>query len=152
MNEQRKQVLVIDDDPEIRTLLGPRFERSALTADFMTNGIDALDAIEHTTYSVVLLNIGMPGVNGATVLERLNASERTSPVVLVMTTVQRAILEQFDPNRIHGVLRKPIDPDELVALVRECVDIKSRVFGAMAVASVLACGPILALLSHLAQQ
>ena len=149
--QQQKHILVIDDDPEIPSLLGPRLVRSSLTTDFATSAREAVDLIQHTNYSVVLLNVGMPGGDGVHVLERLSA-ESAMPVVLVMTSSDQAAMENLDANRIHGVVHKPIDPDDLVALMRECAEIKSRgVFGTMAIASVLACGPIFALLNHFTQ-
>lgn len=151
MSAQKKQVLVIDDDEDTRTHLSSRFDRQSMSADFAVNPADALDLIQHITYAVILLNLAMPAMNAPALLERITAIEHNSPVVLVITTVERSTVLQLDANRIHGVLRKPFDPEELVALVRECAEIKSRgAFGAMAV-GVMACGPMFALLNHFAR-
>ena len=58
----------------------------------------------------------MPNVDGFGVLEELDSAIST-PVVLVITGAERSMLKQLDPQRIHGVVRKPFDADEFVEAV-----------------------------------
>lgn len=148
----QKNVLVVDDDAETRTLLGSLLTRQGLTVDFAVDGGEALQLIQQRNYSVVLLDLLMPGTDGFELLERLNQPGVSPPVVLVVTGADREKIDRLDPSRIHGVVRKPFDPLDLVALVVACADIKSRgSFGTMAIATMLAGGSILELLSRLAR-
>ena len=133
-----KHVLVVDDDVEIRNLLRSLLGRQGLSVDDAADGATALELIQERNYGVVLLDLLMPGMDGFTLLDKINRPGMTSPVVLVITGADRRDVEKLDPNRIHGVVRKPFDPDELVALVVACAEIKSRGgFGTMALATMI---------------
>lgn len=152
MQDPQKHVLVVDDDAQTRALLGSLLARHSLAVDFADDGGSALALIQNNKYSVVLLDLLMPGTDGFAVLDRLHEPGMPSPVVLVITGADRAVVDTVDSNRVHGVVRKPFDPDDLAALVVACADIKSRgTFGTMAIATMLAGSSILELLNRLAR-
>lgn len=152
MTQPPGRVLVVDDDSEMRELVGSLLTRQSLHVDFADDGGAALDLIQSNNYSVVLLDLLMPGTDGFAVLAKLNEPGMPAPVVLVITGADRAIVDTLDPNRIHGIIRKPFDPDDLASLVVACADIKSRgALGTMALATMLAGSSILELLGRLAR-
>lgn len=144
MTEQRR-VLVVDDDAEMHSLIGSVLSRRGLDVDYAFEGAAALRLIDAHTYSVVLLDLLMPGVDGFTVIDTLGTLT-SPPVVLVVTGADRSIVDRLDPHRVHGIVKKPFDPEELAALIVTCADIKSRgAMGTMALATMLG-GSILELL------
>ena len=107
-------------------LLGQR----ELAVDVAAGGREAIDLLAENTYSVILLDLLMPEPDGFAVLDSVG-----SAVVLVVTGADRSITDQLDSERIHGVVRKPFDHEELASLVVACSEIRSRgSFGMMAVA------------------
>ena len=152
MTEPQKNILVVDDDAEMRNLLGSLLKTHGLAVDVAEGGDAALALIPERNYAVVLLDLLMPGTDGFAVLDKLHESRTGTPVVLVVTGAERPIVEKLDPQRIHGIVRKPFDPEELAALVVACADIRSRnAFGTMAIATMLASGSILELLNRFAR-
>jgi CheY-like chemotaxis protein len=146
----QKRVLVVDDDAEIRRLLVVALRKHALTVDEAGDGHEALALMKENPYAVVVLDLLMPGLDGAGVLNRLDGPDLTPPpVVLVMTGADRSEIARLDPRRIHGIMRKPVDPEELASVVAACAEIRSRnAFGTMAIATVIAGSPFLALLDR----
>jgi len=139
-----KRVLVADDDPDIRGLLMTVLRRHDLLVDEAADGRVALEMLREQAYAVVLLDLMMPEMDGLAVLEVLRKSA-DPPVVLVVTAADRSMIEKLDTQRIHGVIRKPFDPDEVASIVMACVEIKSRGgFEAMAISVILAGGPLVA--------
>ena len=144
-----KRVLVVDDDADIRELLVSVLSRRDLVVDQAGDGSEALDLLRQNSYSVVLLDLLMPNVDGFGVLDELDSAIST-PVVLVITGAERSLLKQLDAQRIHGVVRKPFDAEDLGNLVVACAEIKSRgTFEAMAISAMIAGGPLLAWLNRL---
>jgi DNA-binding response OmpR family regulator len=136
---EQKRVLIVDDDAEIRGLLHSLLTRQGLTVDVAGDGATALDLIGKRNYSVVLLDLVMPDVDGFAVMESFKRPGASAPVVLVVTGADRSIVDRLDSRHIHGIVRKPFEPDDLVTLVVACADIKSRgTFGTMAIATMIA--------------
>ncbi|PYQ50868.1 MAG: hypothetical protein DMF59_09660 [Acidobacteria bacterium] len=139
-----KRVLIVDDDATIRELLESVLRRRDLTVDVASDGREALALLKENSYAVVLLDLLMPNVDGFGVIEKLE-SAISSPVVLVITAADRALVRKLDPQKIHGVVNKPFDSEELADLVVACAEIKSRTpFEAMAISAMIAGGPFLA--------
>src|SRR2546430_16174490 len=84
--EQQKRVLIVDDDPVIRRLLVWTLQQQSLTVDEAGDGIEALALIKENQYSVILLDLLMPVLDGFGVLSALDGPSMASPpVVLVIT-------------------------------------------------------------------
>jgi len=144
-----KRVLVVDDDATIRELLGSVLKNRDLVIDLASDGQEALDLLKRHSYSVILLDLLMPHVDGFGVLAGLDTAVSV-PVVLVITGADRSLLRQLDPRKIHGVVNKPFDAEDLADLVMACAEIKSRsAFETMAISAMIAGGPFLAWLNRL---
>jgi two-component system response regulator ResD len=146
--EQHRRVLVVDDDPEVRSLLVTTLRQRSLIVDEAANGREAINLLQEHSHAVVLLDLLMPVADGFTVLDAIDAEQFFKPIVLVLTGAERSRIDALDARRIHGILRKPFDPNEVGDLVAACVDIRGRgVFETMALATMISGAPILALLS-----
>jgi CheY-like chemotaxis protein len=114
-----RHVLVVEDHDDareaVRCLLEVRGHRVEAAAD----GPAALDAALTSRPEVVLVDIGIPGLDGYEVARRLRASDAGKHMMLVAVTGygqardrQRALESGFDAHLV-----KPIDPDELYRLL-----------------------------------
>lgn len=114
-------VLVVDDDPGLQGLFLTLLGRDGFTVECAADGRIAFDYLRRASYSVILLDLMMPDVNGFELLLRI---ERESPAllprVIVMTGAAQRILETLDISRVWGLIRKPFDIDELLRSVRAC--------------------------------
>ena len=118
---RKVSVLVVDDDPALQGLFNTLLVRSGFVVDCAANGRLAFEYLKRGSYSVILLDLMMPDVNGFELLERL---QRDSPKllerVIVMTGASQRVVEKLDSTRLWGVIRKPFDIDNLVTATREC--------------------------------
>jgi DNA-binding response OmpR family regulator len=114
-----QRVLVVDDEPGIRKVLRAYLEREGFTVDEAVDGPTALTRFEDGAPApdLVLLDIGLPGVDGLEVLRRL----RTHTDVYVLLVTARA----DEVDRLVGLgvgaddyITKPFSPREVVARVR----------------------------------
>lgn len=149
--DNRKRVLVVDDDGEIRGLLSSTFRHYGLNVDVATGGEEALTLIGANSYSVVVLDLVMPEVDGFAVLTRMRSIQLPyMPVVIVVTGAEERIVGALDANIVHGIIRKPFDPQELGSIVVACAEMRNRTpFETMALAAMLAGPPIVAWLTKL---
>jgi len=124
MENLRQDLLIVDDDNAIRTLIFVAMTRRGLKCESAKDGQDALEKMTSGTYAVVLLDLMMPRVDGAEFLRQLaslDLSTTSRPVVLLMTAFSNDRLPVIG-EPIHAVVKKPFDIEDLVALVSGCVE------------------------------
>jgi CheY-like chemotaxis protein len=147
--ERYRRVLVVDDDADTRDILTSVLQNRGIGVDSAHDGESALALLRDNQYSVILLDLLMPGTDGFLVLDVLRGEGRPMPVVLVVTGAEPAQLARLDPAVIHGIVRKPFDPQELASIVQACDDIRGRsAFETMALAAMLAGTPIISFFSR----
>src|SRR2546428_9862512 len=77
------RVLVVDDDPNVASMLSDMIETFGYRTATASNAVQALRAVREFLPHVVLLDIRMPGIGGDTVLVRLRTSTPSLPVIMV---------------------------------------------------------------------
>jgi two-component system OmpR family response regulator len=111
------RVLVVDDEPAIRALVAKIVDRAGLPVDTAYNGADAIARMEETEYTVVVVDLMMPIVDGFGVVEHVRNLRGRRPAVIVISAGDSAMLRKLDGTVVHSVLRKPFDIDELGDLI-----------------------------------
>ena len=111
------QILVIDDDVELCSLVGEYLEPEGFEVECVHDGKRGLDRALSEAHSLIVLDVMLPGINGFDVLRRIRNTSRI-PVLLLTARGQ-------DVDRIVGLeigaddyLPKPFNPRELVARIR----------------------------------
>ncbi len=112
------RVLLVEDDPMIGTAMQAALKDASYAADWVVDGQTALDTLACQHYDIILLDLGLPGKDGMTVLSSLRAKGNLAPV-LVMTA-----RDGLD-DRIRGLdagaddyVLKPFQMSELLARMR----------------------------------
>ncbi|HEY7126181.1 MAG TPA: response regulator [Ktedonobacterales bacterium] len=123
LRENRRPILICEDDDEIRELLVDAIQEEGFEVTATRNGSEALAVLEEKPGRYLfLLDLMMPGINGYDILERMAASDALSAensVVIVSATgyirlISPAVLEkQF----VKAMLKKPFELDELFDLL-----------------------------------
>lgn len=114
------KILVVEDDDAIRALLVAALRREPFDIHAAINGAEALTLVRASEYAVILLDLMMPAVNGIEFLQAFHELDpKSRTVVFVMTAFDDAMVRHLAPNLVHGIVRKPFDVPQLVAMVRE---------------------------------
>jgi DNA-binding response OmpR family regulator len=111
-------VLVIEDDADLRTLYRAALRAEGYAVVAFEDGLDALTFAESTVPAAVVLDLGLPRIDGRDVQRELAAHAPTREVPVIVVTGQGGHL---DERGFACVLRKPVEPDALVAAVRKCL-------------------------------
>ncbi len=115
--EAKTRLLVIDDDDELRHLLSQFLDAEDFEVTGVADGEAGLEILERESFEIVVLDIGLPGMSGLEVLDRIRAS---SWVPVIMLTASGDL-----DYRIRGLaagaddyLPKPFSTEELVLRIR----------------------------------
>jgi DNA-binding response OmpR family regulator len=119
--DDRKKALVVDDDDPIRTMLANVVQRQDLDVDTARDGVEAIARLDDNGYSVIVLDLMMPRIDGFGVLEHLEAHhpEKLSRTIIASAVPESEIRKKFNlpVYRIHS---KPFDMRRLIDDIREC--------------------------------
>ena len=125
---ETKDVLIVDDDRSIRGLIAVALNRHGLRCDTAGGGAEGIEMIAHTTYSVVVVDLMMPLIDGVAFIKILRNREAKSsdrPVVLLMTAFPLQDVPELG-NEVQALVAKPFDVIELANLIRDCVETQRR--------------------------
>jgi DNA-binding response OmpR family regulator len=112
------QILVIEDEPRIRSFLGRAFEAEGFGVDGAEDGLDGLKRAVECPYDLIVLDLLLPRVDGLTVLRELTRRCPDVPVVIVSARSDLATKLRGFELGARDYLSKPFAFDELAARVR----------------------------------
>jgi DNA-binding response OmpR family regulator len=123
VGDTRPRALVVDDDDPIRTMLTKLMERQNLDVDQARDGEEAIARIDEDGYSVILLDLMMPRVDGFGVLRYMSEHhpEKLRCTIIASAVPESEILRLFDVP-VYKIHPKPFDMARLIADVRQCAN------------------------------
>jgi len=139
-----KKILIVDDEPDIRTFISAVLEEHGYESIGANNGVEGLELLRKETPDLVLLDLMMPKKSGISMFQEMRKDPNLSNIpVVVQTGVSEVTGVDFSnfmykqPLRDEkkfvestgltkytipdGYIEKPIDPDELIKVVRKAL-------------------------------
>jgi two-component system, OmpR family, response regulator len=112
------RLLVVEDDSQIADALLRGLGKSGHQVDCLGNGLDALSALGSADYDLVILDLGLPGADGFSVLRSLRHQERHTPVLII--SARDELKDRVDGLDLGAddYLVKPFEFSELEARIR----------------------------------
>jgi nitrogen regulation protein NR(I) len=121
MLPERKQILVVDDEPNLRRVLRAQLERDGYDVHTAEDGEQALALLHEHHIDLVITDLRMPKLDGMELLRRITALEDAMPVVMITahgtvdTAVEALKMGAFD------YITKPFDQEDVRTIVRKAV-------------------------------
>ena len=122
-------VLVVDDDPSIVRLVQHSLEKEGYAVDSASNGLQALKKANNGDYSLIILDLMLPGIDGFEVCQRLKTNTQTSQVPVLMLSGKTKDADKSEASKVGAdvYLTKPIRPADLVSQVNSMLAEKAGV-------------------------
>ena len=118
MSDIKQTILVVEDHTDLRGLFQLALSLDGFEVREARNGYEALMMLQAHQVDLVVLDLGLPGLDGLTVQQEIEADAALRRVPIVIVTASTADLSHL---HVECVLRKPVRPDELVNTVRACL-------------------------------
>lgn len=114
-------ILIVDDEQDLLELVGINLRREGFSTVLAATGKQALDAIEHDTPSLIVLDLMLPDMPGTEVCRRIRANPRTAEVPVIMLTARGEEIDRvvgFEVGADDYVVKSNFSVRELVLRVR----------------------------------
>lgn len=132
------RVLLVEDEPELSRQLKAALEQTGYAVDHADNGEDGHFLGDTESYDAVILDLGLPIMDGVTILERWRAAERRMPVIILTARDSWTDKVAGLDAGADDYLAKPFKMEELLARLRALI----RRSAGLA-STELSCGPVL---------
>lgn len=110
-------ILIVDDDPGILRTLEANLSKQGYNVETATTGYEALDRFFRQHHDLILLDLGLPDIDGQDVIRQVRGSSQTPIIVLSVREKEREKVDALDAGA-NDYVTKPFGLDELIARVR----------------------------------
>jgi DNA-binding response OmpR family regulator len=120
MADEKRKVLVVDDEPSIAKILRKQLEVAGFEVNVGIDGEDGLAKVREWKPELVLLDVMLPKLNGHEVCKTLKADPELKriPVIMLTAKTQRQDQDLAQQQGADGFLTKPFQLSELLAKVK----------------------------------
>lgn len=126
MPEEKKTILVIDDEPDTRMYLTSLLEDNGYSTETAKDGEEGLAKVKESVPNLITLDVTMPEKSGVRFYRDMRENEQWKGIPIIFITGVSKDFERFISTRSKvpppdGFLSKPIDQAELLAMVKRLV-------------------------------
>ena len=114
-------LLWVDDEAELLKAKAHIIflENKGYEVTTVSNGTDAIDLCQQSSFDLVLLDEQMPGLSGLETLQRIKQISPSTPVVMVTKSEEENIMEQAIGQKIADYLIKPVNPNQILLVLKK---------------------------------
>ena len=119
----RNKILIIEDDEDMRRGLNLRLRASSYDTAFASDAVMALSIAKKEAPDLILLDLGLPGGDGFTVLDRMKniASLAYTPVIVVSARDPKANEQRARDAGVEAYFQKPVDNEQLMKAIQRAL-------------------------------
>ncbi len=123
-----KRVLLVDDYPDVLDMWGLYLRLKGYEVDTASDGFEAIERAQQHVPDVVILDLGLPGINGCEVATRLRGAPATSAIPLIAATgySNSSQLREARASGFNAIVLKPCDPAFLEAEIERQLENKGH--------------------------
>ena len=119
MTLKSQKILVIDDEEDIAMLLSEILEWEGFSVQTATNGAEALEILTTDTFSAIFTDLQMPVMGGIEFIKKYRQIDDKTPIILLTGNIDSG--NHTENNGISATVRKPVDIDDLLAILDSCI-------------------------------
>lgn len=116
-------ILVVEDNPDNRKLVAWLLEDEGYEFECVETAEEALELLENHSFDVVLMDIGLPGMNGKEATRRLRSDPKFATLPIIAVTAHSVVGEEKDilAAGVSAMVTKPIDEAVLLQTIRSFI-------------------------------
>lgn len=117
-----KRILLVDDDETIITPFQLILQNAGYQVDIALTGQQALEKLEEADYQVAIIDIKLPDIKGEEIARKIRKQNDDIRFIIITGYSEIADSVEAIDVGIDDILLKPIEPDELLRIVKESFD------------------------------
>ncbi len=121
--EERKRILLVDDDSQVLFVLQAALRRMNMPCDVETaqNGREAYRFVEAFPLDLLITDIRLPGIDGITLTDLVRSRTPRMPIIWITAYGCHGLAEDAGRLRVFRCLEKPVEVDEFRQIVQQAI-------------------------------
>lgn len=119
---KNRDILIADDEANIRTTLKGILEDEGYDIVTVENGLKAVEAAKNEAFSLILMDIVMPGLNGVEAMKDIKKVRPTIVIIMTGHTDEEDLLQEARSQGAKAIVYKPIQIPVLLGLIKTALD------------------------------
>lgn len=115
-------ILIVEDNELMQKALGMYLTEENYNVDYCADGQSALDALEKTTYPVILIDLGLPDIEGLELIEKIKADNHKSQLIVVTGQSHPDVIKKAGEMGASDYLVKPPRRERIVTTVKNALE------------------------------
>lgn len=117
-------VMIVDDEDDIRSAARSVLEHFGYKVLTATNGVDAIEKLRSDIVDVVITDVSMPGMDGATMISKLTATRPNLKIIVMSGSIDDERADLLDTLNITRRISKPFSAETLITELKSAIDTK----------------------------
>jgi DNA-binding response OmpR family regulator len=126
MDDNKKRILVVEDDAEMRSLLKDFFTEEGFEIDSVSNGSEAFRILVRELFDLVITDIRMPGLTGLDIIPGIKKLQPEAPIIVITAFGSEEVHRRAIERGATAYLEKPLRFHELRTMIREIISSKEK--------------------------
>ncbi len=119
-------LLIVDDERDIRDTLSDAFVAFGHQVTTAENGLEALEMFKNGDFDAALIDVELPGMNGFELTAEIKNLEQNFPIVLITGYAHLYRPQDVLSLDVEAFLRKPLNITELISIIKQIVSRKKN--------------------------
>lgn len=117
-------VLIVDDEPNIRRMLGALLREEGYTTNEAGDGADAVKKMAEVDADIVLLDLMLPGVTGLELLDEIHQGWPLTPIIMMSGRASLSDAVQATKRGAFHFIEKPLSPEAVLLTIKGALDLQ----------------------------
>ena len=122
MKDKTRNILLVDDEKDVRDILAEFLEENNFTVRTAADGLKALELLEESIPGIALVDLLLPGEHGINLIKTIK-EKYFAPVIIISSIYNKEEIEDFmEEYFVDGFIPKPIDLDKLLEKIESILN------------------------------
>jgi len=123
----KMNVLIVDDLRSMRLTLGGILEDEGYHVVAVEDGYQAIEAVKKTDFTVIFMDIKMPGINGVQTFREVKKINPRATVIMMTAYSVEDLVKEALAEGAYAIVYKPFDMDKIIAVIQELLEEKTLI-------------------------
>ena len=121
----RENILVVDDEPDMRDALTAALRREGLCVSTAANGVEALEKVQGQAFDLIITDLSMPESSGLEVTHAVKTISPGTPVIMITGWGHLLNLDRMRDSQVDLVLVKPFKMERMLSAVGNALALRA---------------------------